>query len=174
MDTSGNVETDNLKRNLEIQLDRLVEQLEDLESYKDDMEEEEYNETKKETKEQLQEFNESLEKLMKGNISLVSKLAAVRLTTQLAISNAFKTPEIIRMFAKQEPKLLREKLKQLEDDVQLNKILKENSERQKAEILTALRHLGEQLSREDLQFLEKHNDIANAFKNIQFIEVQED
>ncbi|KAK9888565.1 hypothetical protein WA026_000809 [Henosepilachna vigintioctopunctata] len=138
------------------------------------MDEEEYVETKRETNEQLKEFSGSLEKLMKGNISLVSALSAVRLATQLAISNAFKTPEIIRMFAKQEPKLLREKLKQIVDDAHFKKISREVCNRQKAEVLSALRHLGEKLSSEELQFLESHNDVANAFKNIEFVEVHDD
>lgn len=43
----------------------------------------------------------------------------------------------------------------------------------KAEILTALRQLNEQLTREELQFLEKHNDISNTFKNVEFIEVED-
>lgn len=42
-----------------------------------------------------------------------------------------------------------------------------------AEILTALRQLNEQLSTEELQFLENHNDVSNAFKNIEFESVNE-
>lgn len=137
------------------------------------MDEEEYVETKKETNEELKEFSEKLEKLMKGDISLVSALGAVRLATKLAISNAFKTPEIIKIFANRDSQLLRQKLKQIEDESQLKKIDIDNFQRQKAEILTLLRHLGEQLSREELQLLEKHNNITSAFENVEFVEVDE-
>jgi hypothetical protein len=37
-----------------------------------------------------------------------------------------------------------------------------------------LRQLGEQLSREELQFLESHNSVANAFKNVEFVEVTDE
>lgn len=43
-----------------------------------------------------------------------------------------------------------------------------------AEILTALRQLGEQLTANELQFLEKHNDISNAFQNVEFVEVKDE
>lgn len=46
------------------------------------MDEEEYLETKKETNEELKEFSEKLEKLVKGDISLVSTLSAVRLVSK--------------------------------------------------------------------------------------------
>lgn len=81
-------------------------------------------------------------------------------------------------------------MSKIEQDFKLNKLSSDARDRQKvipmqisnsfqiyilfqAEILTALRQLGEQLTVEDLQFLEKHNNIANAFKNIEFIEVED-
>ncbi|KAJ8965701.1 hypothetical protein NQ314_003951 [Rhamnusium bicolor] len=113
---------------------------------------------KKKAMEQLKELNDSLDKL----------------ATQAAISQAFKTPEVIRLFGKREPKQLRERLSTIEQDLKLNKLNTEARDRQKAEILTALRQLNEQLTREELQFLEKHNDISNAFKNVEFVAVKDD
>jgi hypothetical protein len=123
---------------------------------------------------QLKELNDSLSKLVKGDISLVSALGAVQLATQAAISEAFKTPEVIRLFGKREPKQLRDRLLNIEQETKLNKLSCEARDRQKAEILTALRQLGEQLSREELQFLESHNSVANAFKNVEFVEVTDE
>jgi len=167
----GKVETEKLIQNLQSQLDRLVEQLADLENCKDEIDNEDYNETKEDTLNQLNELNNSLQKLTNGDISLVNSLGAVQLATQAAISQAFKTPEVIRLFGRKEPKLLREKLQQLDNDVKLNKLNADAAERQKAEILTALRQLGEQLSSVELQLLQKHNDLSNVFKNMDFVEV---
>lgn len=81
---------------------------------------------------------------------------------------------MIRLFGRREPKQLRDRLETIDHDKKLNKLSDEGRDRQKAEILTALRQLGEQLSREELQFLEQHNSIANAFKNVEFIEVTDE
>lgn len=42
------------------------------------------------------------------------------------------------------------------------------------EILTALRQLGEQLSLSELQFLEKHSEASDAFRNVEFVEVKDE
>ncbi|RZB38770.1 LZIC [Asbolus verrucosus] len=174
MTSYGKAETAKLQQNLENQLDRLVEQLKDLESCKDDLDADEYEETKQETMDQLKELNDSLSKMVKGDISLISALGAVQLATQAAISEAFKTPEVIRLFGKREPKQLRERLSNIEQDCKLNRLSDEAKNRQKAEILTALRQLGEQLSIDELKFLEKHNDVSNAFKDIELVEVNDE
>ena len=57
MTSRGSAETEKLKQNLNDQLERLVQQLHDLEECKDDLDEEEYEETKKETLDQLQVFD---------------------------------------------------------------------------------------------------------------------
>lgn len=85
---------------------------------------------------------------------------------------SIQTPEVIRLFGKREPKQLRERLLLIEHEAKLNKISLENKNRQKAEILTALRQLGEQLAANELQFLESYNDVSNAFKNVEFVEIK--
>lgn len=45
------------------------------------MDESEYQETKEDTIDQLKEFNESLERLVKGDISLISALGAIQLVS---------------------------------------------------------------------------------------------
>uniref|UniRef100_A0A672M477 Protein LZIC-like n=1 Tax=Sinocyclocheilus grahami TaxID=75366 RepID=A0A672M477_SINGR len=110
MASRGTSETSKLRQNMEEQLDRLMQQLQDLEECREELEEEEYEETKKETLEQLSEFNESLKKLMSGNMTLVDELGGMQLAIQAAISQAFKTPEVIRLFAKKQPGQLRTRL----------------------------------------------------------------
>ncbi|RUS80062.1 hypothetical protein EGW08_012179, partial [Elysia chlorotica] len=107
MASRGEQETTKLKQNLEEQLDRLMQQLSDLEECKADLEPEEYEETKSETVEQLKEFQENLSKMLQGNLSLVDELNSMQLAIQAAISDAFKTPEVIRLFAKKQPGQLR-------------------------------------------------------------------
>jgi hypothetical protein len=106
---------------------------------RDEFDADEYEETKAETIEQLKEFQGTLSKMLEGNMSLVDELGAMQLvwprggprsssamhvnpaafftchprTTQAiqaAVSDAFKTPEVIRLFAKREPGQLRARL----------------------------------------------------------------
>jgi regulator of replication initiation timing len=90
------MESDNqLKENVRGQLLRLTNQLKDLEELKDELEPEEYEEQKADTLKQIEEFKVNLEKLSKGNMSLVDELGHLRLALQAAISKAFSTPESI-------------------------------------------------------------------------------
>uniref|UniRef100_A0A8C2JLA1 Leucine zipper and CTNNBIP1 domain containing n=1 Tax=Cyprinus carpio TaxID=7962 RepID=A0A8C2JLA1_CYPCA len=72
---------------------------------------------------------------------------------QAAISQAFKTPEVIRLFAKKQPGQLRTRLAELDCDVMVGKLPRDVYTQQKVEILTALRKLGEKLITEDEAFL---------------------
>ena len=100
------------------------------------------------------------------------------MAVRAAISESFKTPEVIRMFAKKEPAALRRRLAEIDRDVKLGKHAKEAvaeeasarhvaqprhrggreksdaCARQVTEILTALSKLGEQLSTGEESFLE--------------------
>lgn len=78
--------------------------------FRADLDADEYEETKSETLEQLKEFNESLMKMKGGDMTLVNELNRMQLAIQAAISEAFKTPEVIRMFAKKQPGQLRQRL----------------------------------------------------------------
>ncbi|XP_015118457.1 protein LZIC isoform X1 [Diachasma alloeum] len=171
MSSHGKVETESLKRNLEEQLDRLVQQLEDLEECKEDLDESEYKETKGETMDQLREFNESLQRMISGDMTLVDQLGAMQLATQAAVSAAFKTPAVIRMFGKREPNQLRERLSEVERNMRLGKLSKETSERQRVEILSALKQLGEKLEQFEHEFLEKMS--VGIFDITGFIEISD-
>lgn len=145
MASRGKTETSKLKQNLEEQLDRLMQQLQDLEECREELDGDEYEETKKETLEQLSEFNDSLKKIMSGNMTLVDELSGMQLAIQAAISQAFKTPEVIRLFAKKQPGQLRTRLAEMDRDLMVGKLERDLHTQQKVEILTALRKLGEKV-----------------------------
>uniref|UniRef100_A0A8I3MBS8 Leucine zipper and CTNNBIP1 domain containing n=1 Tax=Canis lupus familiaris TaxID=9615 RepID=A0A8I3MBS8_CANLF len=151
MASRGKTETSKLKQNLEEQLDRLMQQLQDLEECREELDADEYEETKKETLEQLSEFNDSLKKIMSGNMTLVDELSGMQLAIQAAISQAFKTPEVIRLFAKKQPGQLRTRLAEMDRDLMVGKLERGLYTQQKVEILTALRKLGEKMMRPSCQ-----------------------
>ncbi|KAK3583405.1 hypothetical protein CHS0354_040371 [Potamilus streckersoni] len=160
MASRGKQETSKLIHKLEEQLERLMQQLTDLEEMKDDLEPGEYEETKSETIEQLKEFKESMDKMMAGNLSLVDELNEMQLAIQAAISEAFKTPEVIRMFAKKQPGQLRQRLAEINRDSKIGKIAKSLAVEQSVEILTALKKLGETLTPEEEAFLQSNSSAS--------------
>lgn len=160
MASRGRQETSKLKSNLEEQLERLMQQLTDVEELKDDLDPDEYEETKKETIEQLKEFKESLDKMVGGDLSLVDDLNSMQLAIQAAISEAFKTPEVIRLFAKKQPGQLRERLSEISRDEKIGKIGHGQAVSQSVEILTALKKLGETLSSEEEQYLQANSSTS--------------
>lgn len=157
MASRGRQETSLLKQNLESQLERLMQQLTDLEECKDEMEPEEYEEAKNETVEQLKEFKESLDKMVEGNLSLVDDLNSMQLAIQAAISEAFKTPEVIQMFAKKQPGQLRQKLSEIQRDVKIGKLSVDVSKQQTVEILAALKKLSEKLTPNEEAYLQANS-----------------
>uniref|UniRef100_A0A7S3G4K7 Beta-catenin-interacting ICAT domain-containing protein n=1 Tax=Palpitomonas bilix TaxID=652834 RepID=A0A7S3G4K7_9EUKA len=155
MASRGDSENAALKKQIEEQLNRLLTQLEDLEEMKEDLDDDEYESTREETLEQLKEFNASLERHKAGNMTLVNDLDAVQLAIQGAISNAFKTPEVIKMFANKQPAQLRFKLGELQREFKLQKVPQEVYDMQAVEILAALKKLGEKLSPQEDAFLQE-------------------
>jgi len=82
----------------------------------------------------------SLEQLLRCTIYIFAQ------AIQAAISDAFKTPEVIRLFAKKEPGQLRTKLSEIERDFKVGKMLEDVYRQQKLEILVAVKKLGEEVS----------------------------
>ncbi|PVD35402.1 hypothetical protein C0Q70_02364 [Pomacea canaliculata] len=163
MSSRGQQETSKLRQNMEEQLDRLVQQLSDLDECKDEMDKEEYEETRDETLEQLKEFKGSLDKMLEGNMSLVDQLGGIQLAIQAAISKAFQTPEVIRLFAKKQPGQLRQRLADVSHALyqtsnhQKNIMNWKNGKRRcytaDGGILTALKKLGDKLTMEEEAFM---------------------
>lgn len=90
--------------------------------------------------------------------------------TQAAISAAFQTPAVIRMFGRREPTGLKERLSQIDRDVKLGKLSKEAADRQRGEILSALRQLGEKLEPSELQLLERLSLNVDTTRYVQVTE----
>lgn len=76
-------ETALLKKNIEEQLQRLLNQLNDLHEEKDNLDPDEYEEMEKDTLDQLKEFQESLKKMMAGDMTLVDELSSVKLVNNI-------------------------------------------------------------------------------------------
>ncbi|EGC30735.1 hypothetical protein DICPUDRAFT_157489 [Dictyostelium purpureum] len=167
MASRGQIETSKLKNNIEEQLNRLLAQLEDIEELKDDISQEEYDETKEDTLNQMKEFEQSLKKMMSGDMTLVSELGSLQLALQATISQAFKTPEVIKLFAKKDQGSLRTKLGNIQRDVKLGKVSKDEYIDQSVEILSALKKLGFAISPEEEHFLETHKSrLMSEFEKV--------
>ena len=67
-------------------------------------------------------------------MSLVDEFAKTQLAIQAAISNAFKTPEVIRMFAKNQPDQLRTRLATLRRDLKLKRLNQQAFQSQAVEV----------------------------------------
>ena len=74
---------------------------------------------------------------------------------QAAIRSAFKSPEVIRMFAKKENGALRSRLASLESDHKLGRVSTEAFQQLSFEILTALEKLGETLTVKEKEIIER-------------------
>jgi hypothetical protein len=122
---------------------------------KDELDENEYITTRQETIDQLHEFEATLAKMIAGNVTLVDELSSVQLRIQSAIRTAFKSPEVIRMFAKKENGSLRSRLAQLESDFKLGRVSSEDYLNLSAEVLAALEKLGEPLTTKERELLER-------------------
>merc|ERR1711991_125739 len=108
----------------------------------------------------LVEFREALDKITEGDVTLLDTLSRMRMAVQAAISDAFKTPEVVAMFMKKEPGQLRSRLLQLDQALKLRKVSPDAYNDQKIEILTALQRLGEDLSPAEEQLLAANTNRA--------------
>lgn len=113
----------------------------------------------------MKEFEAVLKDHMAGNMSLVDELGSVQLAIQAAIKDAFKTPEVIKLFAKKQPEQLRMRLANLTRDHRLGKVEEEVFKAQSIEIILALKKLGEDLTAEEKHFLESSSDVASRFES---------
>lgn len=158
----GAKESSVLKANVEDQLHRLLTQLQDVETMRGDLDEAEYEELKDETIAQLREFQGTLKKMLDGDVSLVDSLGSIQLAIQAAVSQACKTPEVIKMFASKQPGQLRDRLAELQRAVKLGQMTRDQVTPQAVEILLALDRLGEELSPAEQNFLQQNADSAAA------------
>ncbi|KAK0393101.1 hypothetical protein QR680_000055 [Steinernema hermaphroditum] len=150
------MENQRLISNVHEQLDRLARQLRDIEIEKASMNEEDYREMRTDTIDQLKDLSMTLERIQSGDMSVFDQITTTRLAIRAAVSQAFKTPEIIMLFVKKEPPVLRLKLENLESDFRLKRVDEDVYKERKYEILLALQKLGDELRSEEDQFLRDH------------------
>jgi hypothetical protein len=145
MTSHGADETARLKANVQDQLSRLLTQLQDLEDLRDEIDDDEYAEVRGDTLDQLREFDAQLNKMAQGDLTLVSELGAIKLALESAVREAFRTPEVIRMFASKEPTALRGRLARLHEEVKLGRLTESAFRVQAVEVIVALKRLGEEV-----------------------------
>ncbi|CAI4232684.1 unnamed protein product [Auanema sp. JU1783] len=142
-----------LVRNIQEQLIRLMKQLEDLNEERAEMTEEDYEEAREDSVEQLKDLERTLSKMEHGDISTIDELTTTKMAIRAAIGEAFKTPEIVALFARKQPAALRQKLIMAETEHKLGSLSTEGFLSRKAEVLMALQKLREPLSDEEENFL---------------------
>mmetsp|Transcript_445 Transcript_445/g.1351 ORF Transcript_445/g.1351 Transcript_445/m.1351 type:complete len:180 (-) Transcript_445:369-908(-) len=155
-----------LQKNVEDQLARLLSTLSDLDEMRDDLDDDEYQEMKTEALQQMREFQAKLSAMLQGEsgqLQTTAQRAAAAM--RAAVSEAFSTPEVLRLFAKGEGSGLRSRLDALEQQKVLGKIGTESYTREKAEILGALRRLGNEVSEDEQAWLEQNQ--SQALKDFQ-------
>lgn len=159
----GNHETQRLKANIEDQLNRLLTQLQDIEDNRDDFDDEnEYQENRNDTIQQMKEFEVSLHKMKEGNMTLVDDIGRYQLAIQDAIRTAFKSPEVMKMFAKRENGALRTRLNSIQQDHRLGKLSSDDYLMMSAEIIGALEKLGEPLEPHEKSLLENVSPLSSS------------
>ncbi|EFO91368.1 hypothetical protein CRE_11997 [Caenorhabditis remanei] len=142
-----------LIKNAQKIVDRLIRQLAEIENEKESLDDEEYKTLREDTISQLQEYGTIVERLQGGDVSLIDDLTATKIAIRAAISKAFKTPEVMALFAGKHTGLLREKLMMTESNYRGEKISKQEYLERKFEILMALRRLEETLTDDEQKFL---------------------
>ena len=119
---------------------------------------EEYSETRADTVNQLHDFQAFLSAAIKGDLTLVDEFGAASLAIQAAVSSAFHTPEVIRLFAQKQPDQLRTRLETLKRDYRVKKMGKAEYVRAAVEVLTALQRMGSELSEEETEMVRQHGE----------------
>lgn len=85
---------------------------------------------------------------------------------QSAIAAAFKTPEVLAMFARRQPEQLRQRLAQVERDEKIKLLTRESCREQKLEILTALKRLHEPLTDREQLFLQQNSSQSHDLEQV--------
>ena len=101
---------ENLLKNVLDEIERLNNQLKDLETYKDDFTPEEIEETKKETLEKLIETTKLLEKMKSGNVTTVTAVEKAKKQLKQAIAENYHVKDLVNSYLSNETEFLREKL----------------------------------------------------------------
>lgn len=77
--TKMSKQTDQLRQNIQSQIDRLVKQLEDLEEEKADLSKDEYEEMRNETLAEMEVFRSQMVKMLSGDMSLITEFQGAQM-----------------------------------------------------------------------------------------------
>lgn len=162
-----------LIKNLETQLKRLINELEDLEEtkwvekyfknqswfnkniFRHEIDIQEYLELKSEFLDQTKAFSEALERMSKGDVTVNSKYALMKQELRSAIASSFNTLDIIKIFGLKLENELEKQLNSLKEDYKLKRIGTVEMEAKQMEILTKIKVQNEKLlTKDDLDFLD--------------------
>lgn len=102
-------------------------------------------------------------KVSSGDLGTVDGLAAMRLAVRATISEAFRTPDVIRLFAEKQTGGLRQSLAEIERDVKIGAASAQDHASRKTELLGALKRLGETLTESEEAFLA--DNLSDAMKD---------
>lgn len=184
--TASDPEVEMLRVNIKDQLNRLFDQLEDLDELREELTEQEYDEEKAETIESLQEMQNLLETSFSSNMSLATEFtpaqeAIKRALAEMNNTNSNKDNKKGGSTAKfrlltETSASLRQKLVELDRNLKLRLITQESFNRQAGDIVLTLQSLGEKLNSEEenilAQFGARHtmltttNDPSSPTQNI--------
>ncbi|KJH47729.1 hypothetical protein DICVIV_06196 [Dictyocaulus viviparus] len=144
-----------LVENLQRQLDRLMNQLSDIEEEKPNLDIQEYEEMKLETMDELRDLGRSLEKMTGGDISSTDSLTATRYKScyQSNIKDPFSVGSIREKASDSVEAEVDIVMFLLNNDFGMQKISEKKFRSLKLEILTALVNLDEELLDEEKMFL---------------------
>ena len=129
-----NIDNKLLQNNID-EINRLNEQLKDLETYKDDFEPEELESMRKETLAQLDEAKKRLEKMKSGSLTTKTSEEEENMKRMQSISENYNVKGLTKSYDDDQVSTLREKLKGIIRANQMNKLTKEEYSSSVIEIL---------------------------------------
>lgn len=104
----GASETSKLVEQIKSQVNRLVQQLEDLEDVRSDMDEVEFEQMRQETLDEMKEFEKLVRKTVSGDMSLVDELGSIQLVRSVppccgGVRHAYRS-RVCRQFKRPSPR----------------------------------------------------------------------
>jgi uncharacterized protein YdcH (DUF465 family) len=129
-----NIDNKLLQNNID-EINRLNEQLKDLETYKDDFDPEELESMRKETLAQLDEAKKRLEKMKSGSLTTKTSEEEENMKRMQSISENYNVKGLTKSYDDVQVSTLREKLKGIIRANQMNKLTKEEYSSSVIEIL---------------------------------------
>merc|ERR1712032_1374483 len=148
------------------EIQRLNEQLADLETFADEITEEEKEEIKKETLDQLINNNKILDKMKAGDLKTSTELEDARKKLDEVLLANYNIKDILNMHSTNQANLLRASIKRLASDLYLKKISQNEYDSSICKVLEALEKVSE-LNKEE-------NELYDSIKNKMMTKYEKD